>query len=471
MHDSPQNMANDEFIEDICSTIDFTELDRRNDGGVEDVTSVAGSVASMRRSSQESGNSWEDHASYAGGGGLPPTPPLDKRTSALDQRASKVMPKSTPIPVIKEEPPEEYKHLVQSELDTEGHMEEGSRRRLVCKVCGDSASGYHYRVASCEACKAFFKRTVQGKIEYCCQAEGNCKMTQRGRKACQACRFQKCIRVGMIKEGVRTDRTRGGRQTYYRKFQAPAAHLASTGQPTFELIYHALQSVDTDERPEKALCPYTGRILDVMDITHQKFTPNNVWNIIADLYNRQIENSIISLKVLPGLKDFTVDDQMSLFRGGWSEIMTLSLIYHSREPLQGQKVLRFANNLHIHELLAHLCGMENYFTKCISIVTKIAQSGGMHHEEFLLLKALVLANVDIEMEDPSRLMNLRDSVLGTLNSKVVNLRGQLQGTLHVQKLLMLLPAVREADMVIKGIWKERKGDIHMRNTLFLDMME
>ena len=46
----------------------------------------------------------------------------------------------------------------------------------------------------------------------------------------------------------------------------------------------------------------------------------------------------------------------------------------------------------------------------------------MHHEEFLLLKALVLANVDIEMEDLSRLMNLRDSVLEALNNTVVNLR-------------------------------------------------
>ena len=67
-----------------------------------------------------------------------------------------------------------------------------------------------------------------------------------------------------------------------------------------EAVYHALQSVDTEESPEKALCPYTGRILDVMDITHQKFTPNNVWNIIADLHNRQIEGSVISMKVLPG---------------------------------------------------------------------------------------------------------------------------------------------------------------------------
>ena len=40
-----------------------------------------------------------------------------------------------------------------------------------------------------------------GNIEYSCPANGVCEITKRRRKACQACRFQKCLRMGMLKEG------------------------------------------------------------------------------------------------------------------------------------------------------------------------------------------------------------------------------------------------------------------------------
>uniref|UniRef100_A0A672KR16 Estrogen-related receptor gamma-like n=2 Tax=Sinocyclocheilus grahami TaxID=75366 RepID=A0A672KR16_SINGR len=73
--------------------------------------------------------------------------------------------------------------------------------KRLCLVCGDFASGYHYGVASCEACKAFFKRTIQGNIEYSCPVLNDCEITKRRRKSCQACRFQKCLRAGMMREG------------------------------------------------------------------------------------------------------------------------------------------------------------------------------------------------------------------------------------------------------------------------------
>lgn len=62
---------------------------------------------------------------------------------------------------------------------------------------------------------------VAGNIEYTCPASNDCEINKRRRKACQACRFQKCLRMGMLKEGVRLDRVRGGRQKYRRNPESP----------------------------------------------------------------------------------------------------------------------------------------------------------------------------------------------------------------------------------------------------------
>ncbi|EGT33450.1 CBN-NHR-2 protein [Caenorhabditis brenneri] len=83
-------------------------------------------------------------------------------------------------------------------------------RRDVCMICGDNATGYHYGVMSCEGCKGFFRRTVHKNVEYVC-AKGpscsfsyeNCAMNRGTRTRCQACRFKRCIEVGMNKENVR----------------------------------------------------------------------------------------------------------------------------------------------------------------------------------------------------------------------------------------------------------------------------
>lgn len=45
------------------------------------------------------------------------------------------------------------------------------------------------------------QRTVQKNAKYVCLANKNCPVDKRRRNRCQFCRFQKCIVVGMVREG------------------------------------------------------------------------------------------------------------------------------------------------------------------------------------------------------------------------------------------------------------------------------
>ncbi|XP_064354813.1 nuclear receptor subfamily 1 group D member 1-like isoform X5 [Dromaius novaehollandiae] len=78
---------------------------------------------------------------------------------------------------------------------------------LLCKVCGDIASGFHYGVHACEGCKGFFRRSIQQNISYkMCVKSENCLVVRMNRNRCQHCRFKKCLAVGMSRDAVRFGR-------------------------------------------------------------------------------------------------------------------------------------------------------------------------------------------------------------------------------------------------------------------------
>ncbi|CAG00249.1 unnamed protein product, partial [Tetraodon nigroviridis] len=80
----------------------------------------------------------------------------------------------------------------------------------LCVVCGDKATGYHYRCITCEGCKGFFRRTIQKNLNptYACKYQGKCVIDKVTRNQCQECRFKKCIAVGMATDLVLDDSKR-----------------------------------------------------------------------------------------------------------------------------------------------------------------------------------------------------------------------------------------------------------------------
>nr|XP_039254609.1 nuclear receptor subfamily 1 group I member 3-like [Styela clava] len=72
----------------------------------------------------------------------------------------------------------------------------------ICQVCADKATGYHFNALTCEGCKGFFRRSMKNSKNFTCPYTGNCTITKSNRRQCQACRLDKCLRIGMKKECI-----------------------------------------------------------------------------------------------------------------------------------------------------------------------------------------------------------------------------------------------------------------------------
>ncbi|KAH9490615.1 hypothetical protein Btru_033822 [Bulinus truncatus] len=81
-----------------------------------------------------------------------------------------------------------------------------------CRICGDESSGFHYGANTCEACKGFFRRSLQRSNYYTCLYKKSCDVRGYNRNVCSFCRYMKCVQEGMSKKAIKT-----GRYTHERR--------------------------------------------------------------------------------------------------------------------------------------------------------------------------------------------------------------------------------------------------------------
>ncbi|XP_058475845.1 nuclear receptor subfamily 1 group D member 2b [Solea solea] len=113
---------------------------------------------------------------------------------------------------------------------------------LLCKVCGDVASGFHYGVHACEGCKGFFRRSIQQNIQYKkCLKNESCPIMRINRNRCQQCRFKKCLMVGMSRDSVRFGRIpKREKQRMLLEMQSAMNNMMNNSQ-----LHNQLQSTQT----------------------------------------------------------------------------------------------------------------------------------------------------------------------------------------------------------------------------------
>nr|XP_046164767.1 estrogen-related receptor gamma-like isoform X2 [Oncorhynchus gorbuscha] len=334
-----------------------------------------------------------------------------------------------------------------------------SMPKRLCLVCGDIASGYHYGVASCEACKAFFKRTIQGNIEYSCPATNECEITKRRRKSCQACRFMKCLNVGMMREGVRLDRVRGGRQKYKRRIDAENSPYLNPQlalppkKPYNKIVSHLLVA-----EPEKiyAMPDPTVPDSDIKALT-----------TLCDLADRELVVNIGWAKHIPGFSTLSLADQMSLLQSAWMEILILRVVYRS---LSFEDKLVYAEDYIMDEDQSKLAGLLDLNNAILQLVKKY-KAMKLEKEEFVTLKAVALANSDsMHVEDVEAVQKLQDVLHEALQDYEAGQHPE--DPRRAGKLLMTLPLLRQTSTkAVQHFYSIKQDGKVPMHKLFLELLE
>ncbi|XP_008395912.1 estrogen receptor isoform X1 [Poecilia reticulata] len=278
---------------------------------------------------------------------------------------------------------------------------EMAKETRFCAVCSDYASGYHYGVWSCEGCKAFFKRSIQGHNDYMCPATNQCTIDRNRRKSCQACRLRKCYEVGMMKGGVRKDR---GRVLQRDKRQTGVGDREKTGKG---LEHKAAPHHDKRRRSSAlggARSSVTGLPSDQVLLllqgaeppilcSRQKlsrpYTEVTMMTLLTSMADRELVHMIAWAKKLPGFLQLSLHDQVLLLESSWLEVLMIGLIWRS---IHCPGKLIFAQDLILDRNEGDCVeGMAEIFDMLLATTSRFRMLK-LKPEEFVCLKAIILLN-------------------------------------------------------------------------------
>ncbi|XP_069714986.1 estrogen receptor beta isoform X1 [Phaenicophaeus curvirostris] len=326
----------------------------------------------------------------------------------------------------------------------------GSKRDAhFCAVCSDYASGYHYGVWSCEGCKAFFKRSIQGHNDYICPATNQCTIDKNRRKSCQACRLRKCYEVGMMKCGSRRERC-GYRILRRHRNSEDQVHCINKAKKYSDTATRVKEILLSTVSPEQfVLTLLEAEPPNVLVSRPSKpFTEASMMMSLTKLADKELVHMIGWAKKIPGFIDLSLYDQVRLLESCWMEVLMVGLMWRS---IDHPGKLIFAPDLVLDRDEGKCVeGILEIFDMLLAMTSRFRELK-LQHKEYLCVKAMILLNSSMfplsaeEPESNRKLHHLLNVVTDAL-VWVIAKSGipSQQQTTRLANLLMLLSHVRHA---------------------------
>ncbi|XP_007193045.2 estrogen receptor beta isoform X1 [Balaenoptera acutorostrata] len=345
-----------------------------------------------------------------------------------------------------------------------------------CAVCSDYASGYHYGVWSCEGCKAFFKRSIQGHNDYICPATNQCTIDKNRRKSCQACRLRKCYEVGMVKCGSRRERC-GYRVVRRQRNSDEQLHCLSKAKKNGGHVTRVKELLLSALSPEQLVLTLLEAEPPHVLVSRPStpFTEASMMMSLTKLADKELVHMIGWAKKIPGFVELSLYDQVRLLESCWLEVLMVGLMWRS---IDHPGKLIFAPDLVLDRLLQRenlnllrMRGKSGYLSlfltrdegKCVEGILEIFdmllattsrfRELKLQHKEYLCVKAMILLNSSVyptaaapqEADSSKKLAHLLNAVTDAL-VWVIAKSGipSQQQSVRLANLLMLLSHVRHA---------------------------
>uniref|UniRef100_A0A8C3FQM6 Nuclear receptor subfamily 1 group I member 3 n=1 Tax=Chrysemys picta bellii TaxID=8478 RepID=A0A8C3FQM6_CHRPI len=335
------------------------------------------------------------------------------------------------------------------------HYGEPEGEEKICAVCGDRATGYHFRVMTCEGCKGFFRRSISKGVCFTCPFTRNCTITKAKRRQCQACRLQKCLAVGMKKDMIMSEealqmrRVLRKQKKQERELAEEPAELTEEQEQLISSLIEAHKRHFDSGFSQFVHCSDWGLCLPSpraapwppLQSLQGDMLPDNFSMLphFADLSTVLIQQVIKFAKEIPAFRSLPIDDQISLLKGATLEICQIQF-----NTVFNEETKAWECGQHCYTIQdGALAGFQQIYLEPLLKFHISLKKLRLHEAEYVLLLAIALFSPDHPgITQRHTVDQLQEKMALTLKSYIDQRHPLPEGRFLYAKLLLLLTELR-----------------------------